>query len=546
MIKESIKKKRYMIWYGLCALFLGIIDQRRGSASGNVQMIFANLVGVAVFMLLLPSLKKEFFQCRGVKLWGCISTAALIVFILTIKSYVHYWGQWNAAVLSGVCVATLVIYILWDRKEIFGVWRISRVGFGIVMLSLLLMLLSINRTVWPGFYMLLFGCFYLIGIPRALQDEFMEGILGGLALWFVGQQCIAFGFRPYDYIRYRGLYLGETQNGLFYMTAFLAFTGLWLYARKKERKKIWQFCCFTMAAGCGSLLLLTGGRSSFLGLVVGTFVGYLQYDIVMCKSFKHWIPQGILTGVCILLLFPAAYGCVRYLPTVLHHPVWFEGEYNEDRCVRSFDPWDSERYVTFDRATNRSLGRLLSVLDIKVKIENGKLHIQTPLSIKADAEEYVEPGSSREHPYLKDNEQEQQSGPIDPARIAIWKYFIKNLNWEGHDGDVFYYRKNRAFGNAHNMFLHVAYLYGILPGILFLVWNIWCLFRLIWRRDMVGIVGGTFMSAIMAYGMFEQATTTGQITLSLLFVLYYFGLEKRKQNCKTVEMESGRLPYGKD
>ena len=533
MIKERIKKNRYIIWYGLCALFLGIIDQRRGSAPGNVQMIFANLVGVAVFMLLLPSLKKDFFRCRVVRLWGCISTAALIVFILAIKSHVHYWGLWNTAALSGVCVATLIIYILWDKKEIFGEWKINRIGFGIIMLSLLLMLLSVNKTIWPGFYLLLFGCFYLIGIPHELQDMFIEGLLGGLALWFVGQQCIAFGFRPYDYVRYRGLYLGETQSGLFYMTAFCAFTGLWLYARKKESKKRWQIFCFIMAAGCGSLLLLTGGKSSLFGAVVGAFAGYLLYDIVVCGSFKHWLLQGILTGLCMLLLFPAAYGCVRYLPTVLHHPVWFEGEYNDEKSVRSFDPWYSERYVSFDRAVNNTLGRFFKILGITMKIENGELHLQTPLSIKVDAEEYVEPGSSKEHPYLEIGEKNERDGSIDPARVAIWKYFFRHLNWEGHDGAIFYYRSNNAIGNAHNMFLHIAHLYGILPGILFLFWNVWCLVRLIRRRDMVGIVGGMFMSAIMAYGMFEQATTTGQITLSLLFLLYYFGLERCRLNDKS-------------
>ena len=546
MIKERIKKNRYIIWYGLCALFLGIIDQRRGSASGNVQMIFANLVGVAVFMLLIPSLKRGFFRCRGVRLWGCISTAALIVFIMAIKSHVHYWGLWNTAALSGVCIATLIFYILWDRKEIFGEWRIDRIGFGIIMLSLLLMLLSINRTIWPGFYLLLFGCFYLIGIPHELQDMFMEGLLGGLSLWFVGQQCIAFGFRPYDYVRYRGLYLGETQNGLFYMTAFCAFTGLWLYARQKESKRCWQVFCFIMAAGCGSLLLLTGGKSSLFGAVVGAFAGYLLYDIVVCSSFKHWLLQGILTGLCMLLLFPAAYGCVRYLPTVMHHPVWFEGEYDDERCVRSFDPWNSERYVSFEHAVNKSLGRFLKVLGITVKFENDKLHLQTPLSIEVYAEEYAEPGSSKEHPYLLDGEKNNKDGFIDPARIAIWSYFFRHLNWEGHDGDIFYYRSDRLFGNAHNMFLHIAHLYGILPGILFLGWNVWCLVRLIRRRDMAGIIGTMFMAAIMAYGMFEQATTTGQITLSLLFVLYYFGLEKRRLNGKTTGIETGRMSRGKN
>jgi hypothetical protein len=198
--------------------------------------------------------------------------------------------------------------------------------------------------------------------------------------------------------------------------------------------------------------------------------------------------------------------------------------------VRSFDPWNSERYVTFDRAINSNLGRILKIAGITLKYEDGALHLSTPFSIKADAEEIIEPGSSKEHPYLQDDEVNTKDGTLDPARVAIWTYFFRHLNWQGHNGGIFYYRSDNAFGNAHNMFLHIAFLYGILPGLLFLAWNVWCLIRLVRRRDMTGIVGAMMMIAIMTYGMFEQATTTGQITLSLLFILYYFGMEKMKKN----------------
>jgi hypothetical protein len=525
-LKQNIGNNRYAIWYGLCALLLGIIDQRRGSAPGNVQMLFANLVGVAVFLLSLPSFDKEFFRCRRVQIgigavWMIAGAAVLV-----IRPYVNYWGAANAAIVSGACVVIMLSYILWNRKVILRDWKIHKAGYGMIMLALLLMLLSVNTTVWPGFYLLLFGCFYLIGIPRELQDQFTEGLLGGLALWFVGQQCIACALRPYDFVRYKGLYLGETQSGLFYMIAFCAFAGLWMYARQKQRKKRWRFLLFVMAAGCGSLLLLTGSKSSLAGLVVGAWAGYLLYDVVMCGSFKHWFWQWVMTGACMLVLIPAAYGCVRYLPTVLHHPIWFAGEYNDEKSVRSFDPWNSERYVTFERAVNRNLGRILKVVGITMQYQDGELHINTPFSIKADAEEYIEPGSSKEHPYLQDGEVNTKDGTLDPARVAIWTYFFRHLNWEGHTAGIFYYRSDNAFGNAHNMFLHIAFLYGILPGLLFLVWNVWCLIRLVRRRDMTGIVGAMMMIAIMTYGMFEQATTTGQITLSLLFVLNYFGMEK--------------------
>lgn len=532
MTRVDVRKYKDIIWYSLCVLFLGVIDQRRGSAPGHIQIIFANLVGVTVFLFLIPSMKRDYFRRKATKLQGLFSAIALPIFIIAIRSHVDDWGLWSTGASNVVCIGFLITYIWWDRQNIFHNWKLKKVGYGILLLSLLLMLLSVNKTVWPGLYLVLFGCFYLIGIPKERQEHCMVGILWGLAVWFVGQQCLAFGFRPYDYIRYRGFYKGETQNGLFYMIAFCAFTGLGMYARHKKYKRIWILLSCLMSAVCVSLLLLTGGKSSLVGVVAGAALGYFLYDYVIRESLKHWLLQCVALGICALVLFPAAYGCVRYLPTILHHPIWFEGEYDEDNSVRSFDPWNSERYISFERALERSLGRILKVVGINIEVEDGQIQIETPLSFQSDA---AEPGSSKDNPYLTEGNTSSKDGAIDPARIAIWKFYIKNLNLEGHNRLIFYYREDRPFGNAHNMFLHVAVLYGIIPGVLFLGWNIWCLVRLVRRKDMIGIVSAIFVAAIMAYGMFEQAITTGQITLSLLFILYYFGLEMREAEYKKMK-----------
>lgn len=98
----------------------------------------------------------------------------------------------------------------------------------------------------------------------------------------------------------------------------------------------------------------------------------MAYDIIMCSSFRHWLLQGILLSICIVLLFPVVYGCVRYLPTVLHHPVWFEGEYHEDYSVHSYDPWNSDRYISFEEALENNVGRILQILGIELSGETDR------------------------------------------------------------------------------------------------------------------------------------------------------------------------------
>ena len=137
------------------------------------------------------------------------------------------------------------------------------------------MQLSVHEAIWPLWFLVYFGCFYLIGIPEELREMFILGMLTGIIVWFFVQQIIAFGFRPYDYVRYRGLYSGETQNGLFYMMAFCAFTGMWLYLREKGAKWSLKLLGFLLSAGSVAFLLLTGSRSSLAGAAIAAVVAYI-------------------------------------------------------------------------------------------------------------------------------------------------------------------------------------------------------------------------------------------------------------------------------
>ena len=393
---------------------------------------------------------------------------------------------------------------------------------------LALMQISVHEALWPVWFLFLFGCFYLIGLPEGKEETLTKGMLIGIIAWFFVQQTIAFGFRPYDYIRYRGLYSGETQNGIFYMTAFCAFTGLWLFLKKAKAKLFPRFLCFILSAGCVGFQLLTGSRASFLGIVAASVLAYMAYDIIICKSFRHWILQGFALGACAIVLFPAAYGCVRYLPVILHHPIWFEGEYNADTSVHSYDAWDSDRYISFRTVMQQNVGRILQILEIELFAENGQVNFSTPFTLTAHAAAEGEPGSSPDNPVSSEGTNFMSSVSV---RKAIYRYYATHLNFMGHSKTAsgFYMEdgaSNVYYGHAHNMFLQIAYDYGIIAGILFLVWNLWCLLRLILRKDMTGIIWAAFLAAILVYGCAEMAVTTGQITMVLLFLSYSFGMRK--------------------
>ena len=284
MIKKIIKDK-YKIWYMFCFMLLGLIDQRRGSAVGEVQMIFANLTGIVIVLLLLPSLELNRFRSKLYAIWLPICIILTIIACLVRPYLGLYRGQWNTAVLNVAVWSFLVIYIIREWMNLKFFTKICSPFWGSLLILLILMVLSAHEKYHTLFYLLIFGSFYLVGIPEDKRNDFRNGLLNGIIVWFFVQQVIAFGFRPYDYIRYRGLYSGETQNGIFYTIVFCAFIVKWLCAIKAHKKWWIRFFYFLMSAGCVGFLLFTGSRAGLLSVLVVAIVLITKYDIILKKSF---------------------------------------------------------------------------------------------------------------------------------------------------------------------------------------------------------------------------------------------------------------------
>lgn len=526
-IKEYIRNNWKKIWYMLCFLALGIIDQRRGSARGNIQMAAANCIGIVLAAIVVPSLKWEGFRHRSYLFWTVIS----VVFgtAAGIWGYQNwsYQEQWITGVLNVVVWGYLVIYILREWKQWKVSVRLKQPFFWCVGVMLLLMFFSAHEGLTPVWMLLIFGGFYLIGISCENREDFFQGMLNGIILWFFVQQIVAYGFRPYDYVRYRGLYSGETQNGIFYMIVYCAFLCKWIWAKDYGKHRISVWIYFFLSAGSISFLLMTGGRSSLMGAAMATLAVYTIRDIVWKKSFYRWLLHVALLGLCVVITFPLVYGTIRYLPAIMHHPVWFEGEYIEGSSVNSLDPWDSEKYISFEEAVDMNIGRILSLLGIDIT-EWKDNKISSSLIMRVKAAEMSEPGSSPENPFgISD---EDRSSPVG-LRKTIYICYLQHLNLWGHSKDEFgfYLDKYYQTQHAHNMFLQMAYDYGIPVGILFLGLVLYsllhfliCAFR--GEEDKKWICLAFFL-AVLFYGLTEMAVVSGMITWVMIYLLFYFAGE---------------------
>ena len=106
------KEKLYKWGYALCFVFLGIIDQRRGSALGTIQMTFNNLTGVVMALLLLPSIRLEKGKAKPYLLWTPVCVILAIIACIIGNYCWDFMGQWISAVLNMGVWSYLIIFVL--------------------------------------------------------------------------------------------------------------------------------------------------------------------------------------------------------------------------------------------------------------------------------------------------------------------------------------------------------------------------------------------------------------------------------------------------
>lgn len=542
-MKKKLYNKRYMIWYMLCFFAFGIIDQIRCSADGRIQMAAANCIGIVVAFLVIPSLKLERFQKKVYLIWTILSvTIGTLVGLWGWKNWT-YGGQWITGVLNVVVWGYLLLYVICERDTLDILHRVKQPFFLCLMFMFFLMLVSRQKSVLPLWMLTIFGGYYLFGISENHRDDFFQGLLNGIILWFFVLQILAFGFRPYDYARYRGFYRGEAQNGIFYMMSYCAFLCKWILAGKMRAKLVVRSLYFVLSAASVSFLLFTGSRSSLLGVLAVTFLAYFCYYIIYRKKFWRFICRIVLLGVCTALLFPIVYGGIRYLPIILHHPIWFTGEYSESQSIRSFDPWDSERYISFEEAVDVNIGRILLLFEGNDHKELGGIEGRNLLVLKAYASASVPLEEDSAHPY----------GPLDldtknsiEIRKQIYKYYCSHLNFLGHRREEkgFYLLSNMYIPHAHNLFLQMAYDYGIPVGLLFFGIMVWCVIRLIrWGKREEGMNSWIllfFLSSIIIYGMTELTLNPGMMTWGMLYLCLCFSEAKGINRDKEISKNKGK------
>ena len=504
-VKKYVSSKRML--YTLCFIALFAIDWTRGSQIGIVWAWTINMTGVVMAVILFSAYSPKEFLKPIYIIYSAIGIAALGIayYWWTMHQTAIFRGQLLTAVLN---IWLLGIFVIKMFLEVV-VYRTKKLHFCKTEITaavmLLWMLFSVNEDIWPGWYLVMFGLFYHTEFKKEEMKALKEGMLDGIIASFFLLQGAAFVFRPYDVVRYSGIYNNCNMNALFYGIVWIAFLMRLYDIRKKKEKKWKEILCFLFAGAIMAFSLMTGCRTVLLAMIVTGFFYVIFTDFWGLKyKAGRFIGRLALYAVVACVSIPIVYAAARYLPPVFHHPVWYDGEYGVYK-VHSFDPWDSEKYISWEDCSDMIAGRLKPIIKMIFGEEQAGL-------IAVQAAELSEEG-----------ERVRNVDRSIQVRVDFWKFYMQgsnlkgHLNEEGHEQPDF---PNQYIWHAQNTFVQFWYYYGVPSAILFVIVALMLVVISIkkilegWDNALLCLLCIVFW---VMYGLAECVWYPGQMILLLVF-----------------------------
>lgn len=568
--------------YFLCFLAFELIDFLRNTQNGDIWSAAVGGTGLVMMVLIFSEYPlKEWHYGKHTRVYMAIWTVCCLGiagasalwqqhFILGIYKWTFFLGVWNVwwIFLAG----QEIVKRIWKAGSLRAKPDLTGV---LALVMAFLMTFSRSGRLWPVWFAAMFGMFYVTRFTREKLEQLFEAMVDATIVAFFVIQIYAYGFRPYDVIRYLGAYSNSNVASLHYLVVYTMLLCKLHYLEKKNAKKGWRIFFFLGAAGLLDFMFLTMGRTSWVtAIVITCFYGIFVIWKNWKKKFSGVIARGAALVAAFVVLFPVVFGTVRFLPAVLHHPVWYGGEYSIEK-VHSFDPADSPKYIEMDEFLEAVFGRIVGTFykgdeageasvagnstDNVVTVEAGTTGGNAGAgsadnTVAENTEDGEKAGRENAEPdnvnsaVAVDASQTsyeiiEKIGPegMDEAlniRLSIYAAYLRNLNWFGHpDAEGHYQFADIDYFSWHaqNVWLQMAFSYGIPSGILFLILTV-----LLFRKNF-GILKNAgnvpykiipFFICLLffVYGLMELDWNVGQYPLILLFITQHPQIREQQES----------------
>lgn len=426
----------------------------------------ANLVYCSFALVIICSFtKKELINWYNL-IYTVIAVAAGIFYCLSYRGDLEQWdivkgNAWCVA-LWGIVLCNIIRLLILERKPRY---RISGIYTAALVLLLASWIFNRNERTWPIEAAVFFGLFAVRILFTGKRTSYLTHFRDGVFLHFLWISCYAFLYRPfhfYIYVRYGGIFHTVTMAAVYDCLVLVLAVGSFLmkYAKGKSLSCLWkEIGMMGLAAG---FLFLTASRTGIyaaIGLILLLLVvtAFTEYRDKLAGILKRLGVLCLTVAAFIVIVFSAC----RLGPAVVSDPFTYEIEWFKE-SIEAGEAWDSFRFITVQK--------FLSVFGAKFTYYDAA-ESDDDEDVAENGEQQMPQGTAGENSVV-DGTAGFGSTDYSNNRLKIFRGYFRELNWKGHVGTDLPEGSDIKPGHAHNVFLQVAYDFGIAVGIGFIVFCI--------------------------------------------------------------------------
>ena len=439
------------LFYALC-LYVNADREYYHQTNTRWMLIFLGIV----FLMIHSEKTWKNIPCY---IWTGVSILGSIIYCYNFTEQQEiYLARLTAAVVVvwGLVVITALMQIKCES------WHtISKPFFGIWLLFAVLMMINRFQKMWPFTATLPFAVLLLYNLSAAQKNRLLKNFTNGIIFSFVLVMLFSFLHRPYHFwmrYRYNMIFHTVACTGMYLSTVFAAIIGK-LYGKWKSGEtalnKCWKELFFLSAVIAFTLFSMS--RTAMLTIFTCFCLVTIMSAYIYKKRIKRIAQEiGVIALACIVS-FPLAFTAVRMLPALADDPIRYDLEPQDSSyMIYEGDPIDSGKYMTIERYFRLLFNRL----DIS-QASADTLQEESQYLLAYIGNERLPVAVTEERNYVLENDSDISNG-----RLEIFMIYLKELNFVGHETMA---PENVDNGHAHNSYIQVAYDFGIIAGVVFLV-----------------------------------------------------------------------------
>lgn len=510
--------------WGLYALW-SPADKRKPStltADRQVSLLWRNYIQVICFGFLFYALcmyvnaDREYYHYTNTR-WMLIFLGIIMLMLhshkelLSIPIYI-----WTVISFIGACIychgftdekelylarLTAAVVVIWGIVVIQAVpqckkaaWKsIDKVLLVIWLVFTLGMIIHRYNKVWPFTATLPFAVLLLYNLSAAQKSRLLKNLVNGIIFSFGLTVLFSLHHRPYHFwmrYRYNMVFHTVASTGMYLSTVYAAVMGK-LYCKWKDKEFCLKSCrreLFLFAAVV-CFILFTMSRTAMLTIAVTSLVIILTTMLFYHKRIKHILIELGAMLLAVIISFPLVFSAVRMVPAIAGDPIRYDIEPQDaSYMIYAEDAIDSDKYMNIVRFMKLFFNRFDVVSEAK-GIEGYETE-DNLLAYIGGGRLPVTAGNTSSD-YVLEKEADASNGRLD-----IFYAYLQQLNFSGHEKMEAEGIQN---GHAHNSYLQVAYDFGIITGIIFLILCVY-----------------TFIKAITAFRRYGQKYSIYIVPVALI------------------------------